>query len=148
MKSFSCARLFVTPWIVDCTKLLHPWDFQGKSTGVGCHFLLQENQRFTLKKLFHFFWLFYFCCWGFLLLFLVLEDGGMSKSHLEFIGLWERKKRRKIKEITSTIKPKTTFSFSIKKLSSSRHMCFENLQGEVIKPNIGETKWLVSFKHL
>ena len=24
-----------------CTKLLRPWDFQGKSTGVGCHFLLQ-----------------------------------------------------------------------------------------------------------
>ena len=23
-----------------CTKLLHPWGFQGKSTGVGCHFLL------------------------------------------------------------------------------------------------------------
>ena len=22
--------------------LLHPWDFLGKSTGVGCHFLLQE----------------------------------------------------------------------------------------------------------
>ena len=29
------------PWIVACTKLLCPWDFQGKSTGVGCHFLLQ-----------------------------------------------------------------------------------------------------------
>ena len=24
------------------TRLLHPWDFPGKSTGVGCHFLLQE----------------------------------------------------------------------------------------------------------
>ena len=23
------------------TRLLHPWDFSGKSTGVGCHFLLQ-----------------------------------------------------------------------------------------------------------
>ena len=23
------------------TRLLHPWDFPGKSTGVGCHFLLQ-----------------------------------------------------------------------------------------------------------
>ena len=37
----SCARLFSTPWIVACTKLLGPWDFRGKSTGVGCHFLLQ-----------------------------------------------------------------------------------------------------------
>ena len=24
------------------TRLLHPWDFLGKNTGVGCHFLLQE----------------------------------------------------------------------------------------------------------
>ena len=25
------------------TMLLRPWDFSGKSTGVGCHFLLQED---------------------------------------------------------------------------------------------------------
>ena len=24
------------------TRFLHPWDFPGKRTGVGCHFLLQE----------------------------------------------------------------------------------------------------------
>ena len=41
VKSISRARLFATAWIVACTKLLRPWDFQGKSTGVGCHFLLQ-----------------------------------------------------------------------------------------------------------
>ena len=41
VKSLSRARLFVTPWIVACTKLLRPWDFQGKGTGVGWHFLLQ-----------------------------------------------------------------------------------------------------------
>ena len=41
VKSLSHARLFATPWIIACTKLLCPWDFQGKSTGVGCHFLLQ-----------------------------------------------------------------------------------------------------------
>ena len=41
VKSLSRARLFATPWTVACTKLLHPWDFQGKSTRVGCHFLLQ-----------------------------------------------------------------------------------------------------------
>ena len=23
------------------TRLLHPWNFLGKNTGVGCHFLLQ-----------------------------------------------------------------------------------------------------------
>ena len=29
---------------MDCslTRLLRPWDFPGKNTGVGCHFLLQE----------------------------------------------------------------------------------------------------------
>ena len=25
------------------TKLLHPWDFPGKSTGVGCHCLLRDK---------------------------------------------------------------------------------------------------------
>ena len=40
MKLLSRARLFATPWTVACTKLLHPWDFPGKSTGVDCHFLL------------------------------------------------------------------------------------------------------------
>ena len=41
VKSLSRARLFATPWTEACTKLLRPWDFQGKSTGVGCYFLLQ-----------------------------------------------------------------------------------------------------------
>ena len=41
VKSLSCAQLFATPRTVTCTKLLHPRDFLGKSTGVGCHFLLQ-----------------------------------------------------------------------------------------------------------
>ena len=27
------------------TRLLCPWDFLGKSTGVGCHFLLQGTSR-------------------------------------------------------------------------------------------------------
>ena len=31
------------------TRLLHPWDYPGKSTGVGCHFLLQ---RFPLAGYF------------------------------------------------------------------------------------------------
>ena len=41
VKSLSRVRLFATPWIVAGTRLLHPWDFPGKSTRVGCHFLLQ-----------------------------------------------------------------------------------------------------------
>ena len=41
VKWLSRARLFATLWTVACTELLRPWDFQGKSTGVGCHFVLQ-----------------------------------------------------------------------------------------------------------
>ena len=40
VKSLSCVRLVATPWLQP-TRLLHPWDFPGKNTGVGCHFLLQ-----------------------------------------------------------------------------------------------------------
>ena len=32
--------LFATPWTV-ATRLLYPWEFLGKNTGVGCHLLLQ-----------------------------------------------------------------------------------------------------------
>ena len=41
VKSFSRVRLFATPWTV-AYRLLHPWDFPGTNTGVGCRFLLQE----------------------------------------------------------------------------------------------------------
>ena len=37
----SHVRLFVTPWTV-ATRLLCPWNFPGKDTAVGSHFLLQE----------------------------------------------------------------------------------------------------------
>ena len=30
--------------------LLCPWNYSGKSTGVGCHFLLQEDTDNTFKK--------------------------------------------------------------------------------------------------
>ena len=33
------------------TRLLHPWDFPGKSTGVGCHCLLRSRR---LLKILHF----------------------------------------------------------------------------------------------
>ena len=44
VKSLSCVQLFVTPWTEERTRLrlFRPWDFPGKNTGVGCHFLLQE----------------------------------------------------------------------------------------------------------
>ena len=32
-------QLFATPWMQP-TRLLRPWDFPGKSTGVGCYCLL------------------------------------------------------------------------------------------------------------
>ena len=40
----SCVQLFVTQWTVDYQPppMESPWDFPGKSTGVGCHFLLQR----------------------------------------------------------------------------------------------------------
>ena len=34
-------QLFGTPWTVD-HQLSLLWNFPGKNTGVGCHFLLQE----------------------------------------------------------------------------------------------------------
>ena len=38
----SHVQLFAIPWIVSA-RLLCPWDFLSKNTGVGCHFLLQEG---------------------------------------------------------------------------------------------------------
>ena len=32
------------------TRLLHPWDFPGKSTGVGCHCLLQNIHETPRKR--------------------------------------------------------------------------------------------------
>ena len=40
LSHFSHVQLFATSRIV-ANRLLRPWDFPGKNTGVGCHFLLQ-----------------------------------------------------------------------------------------------------------
>ena len=43
VKSLSRVRLLATPWTAayqEPTRLLRPWDFPAKSTGVGCQFLL------------------------------------------------------------------------------------------------------------
>ena len=42
VKLLSHVRLLATPWLQP-TRLLHPWDFPGKSTGVGCHCLLLKK---------------------------------------------------------------------------------------------------------
>ena len=39
-KSLSCVQLSATPWT---TRLLHPWDFPGKSTAAECHCLLWSS---------------------------------------------------------------------------------------------------------
>ena len=44
VKLLSRVWLFATPWAVACTRLLRPWDFLGKSTGVGCHFSRESSQ--------------------------------------------------------------------------------------------------------
>ena len=35
------------------TRLLHPWDFPGKSTGVGCHCLLRAGVKLLFHSLSH-----------------------------------------------------------------------------------------------
>ena len=40
VKSLSRVRLLATPWTT-AHQALRPWDFPGKSTGVGCHCLLR-----------------------------------------------------------------------------------------------------------
>ena len=49
MRESEVAQSFPTqqPHGLQPTRLLHPWDFPGESTGVGCHCLL----AFTLKQL-------------------------------------------------------------------------------------------------
>ena len=37
------------------TRLLHPWDFPGNNTGVGCHCLLHDQPRQHIKKQRHYF---------------------------------------------------------------------------------------------
>ena len=46
VKSFSRVLFFATPWTV----AYHPWDFPGKSTGVGCHFLFHQRSIRSSKE--------------------------------------------------------------------------------------------------
>ena len=45
----SHVQLFVTPWTVS-HRLLYPWDFAGKNTGVDCHFLLHLRHWLWLNN--------------------------------------------------------------------------------------------------
>ena len=48
MKSLSPVQLFSTPWTAAYQA---PWDFPGKSTGVGCHCLLLKKSLCYAKSL-------------------------------------------------------------------------------------------------
>ena len=50
VKSLSHVRLW-RPHGLQPTRLLHPWDFPGKSTGVGCHFLLRFSHSVMSNSL-------------------------------------------------------------------------------------------------
>ena len=47
----SCARLLATPW-TGAYQAPRPWDFPGKSTGVGCHCLLHPPSIFPSLRVF------------------------------------------------------------------------------------------------
>ena len=49
VKSLSRVQLLVTPW-TSAHQALRPWDFPGKSTGVGCHCLLPNFLLLEVKK--------------------------------------------------------------------------------------------------
>ena len=54
MKSLSRVRLLATPWTA-AHQALRPWDFPGKSTGVGCHCLLLDlTLVWQIKSIFFF----------------------------------------------------------------------------------------------
>ena len=45
----SCPTL-CNPMDCSLTRFLRPWDFPGKNTGVGCHFLLQQYPEYWSKS--------------------------------------------------------------------------------------------------
>ena len=57
VKTLSRARLLSTPWTA-AHQAPRPWDFPGKSTGVGCHRLLPIN---CYWQVIWFWWLSIFC---------------------------------------------------------------------------------------
>ena len=51
--SLSCSVVFDSLWPhgLQPTRLLHSWDFPGKSTGVGCHCLLCSSSSLSVKRI-------------------------------------------------------------------------------------------------
>ena len=49
LSRFSCVRLLATHGLQP-TRVLRPWDFPGKSTGVGCHCLLNAYSLLSLVQ--------------------------------------------------------------------------------------------------
>ena len=50
VKSLSHVRLFATPWTAAYQAPGGPWDFSGRSTGVGCHCLLHTLLLVLIKS--------------------------------------------------------------------------------------------------
>ena len=50
LNRFSHVQPLVTPWTIDCTRLLCPWDFPGKSTGVGWQSSFSVSSLLSLYK--------------------------------------------------------------------------------------------------
>ena len=68
MLLFSCSVMsdsFATPWTVALQVPL-PWDFPGKNTGVGCHFLLPMHRTVRAP----------------------IQEAGLFRFLLSFHGLW------------------------------------------------------------
>ena len=79
-----CVCVCVCVYGLQPTTLLCPWDFLGKKTGVGCHFLVQEifpTQGLNLRLL----------CW---------QADSLSLSHLgsPHVGRWGKLTEEKKKE--------------------------------------------------
>ena len=77
--------LFATPWGVYPTRLLHPCNFPGKNTGMGCHFLL----HICISKwyLSFTFWLTSLCIIGSRFIHFIRTD---SNAFLYMAEKWDR----------------------------------------------------------
>ena len=71
----SHVRPFATLWKI-AHKPLCPWDFPGKNTGVGCHFLLQELSSIQRRN-------------PHLLHLLHWQPGSLSESYLRRLFIWQ-----------------------------------------------------------